>query len=1241
MAKRTTTVGRLLLDRELPPDLRSLARVIDKKGGMELFQALAIKHPEQYREISHKLAKLGYQTAFNTGGMSFGVDSLQKSDYGKNLRREMEARLASVLDDDSLDDKRREEEILKLIGPEVSKQQEAVYQEAMAKGNPLADQVRSGSRGNKMNLSSLLGSDLLYVDHRNHPLPLPVLHSYSEGLRPLEYFAGAYGARKGIVDVKLGVAKSGFLGKQLNQATHRLLVTEDDAQDAPKTLRGLPVDTNDPDNAGALLAAPAGRFPRNTILTPKILAAIHADGHHRILVRSPITGGPRQGGLYAKDVGIREFGGFPTIGSQVGLSGAQALNEPITQGTLSSKHSGGVAGASKATSGFDWINSLVQSPKTLKGGATHAQLDGTVDEIRPAPAGGWHVVIGGQEHYVPQGLGLKVSPKQVVEAGDVLSEGIPNSGEAVRHKGIGEGRRYFMQAFGTALRDSDLKADRRNIELVARGLINHITLTDEVGDNVPGDTITYDALENSYEPREGFETKKVDSALGHYLEAPYLHYSIGTKVRPSVQKELKEFGINSVDVHRDPPPFEPEMVRGMYTLQHDPDWLTRELGSGLKKSLLDAVHHGNTSNELGTSYVPGLAKGVGFGQRGLVVTPKPVQPIKAAEDADTLNQLLAAKGHSDRGDYAQKHQVMSKLMRERPDEFTIDSPHGYHYGVTHTPTKFKMHVPRDIIPIALRQRQISQQRAVEIPAVLRVKQTEEKAAASPDANYMGTAGAASGTHIRPPTPSGGGLLDIGKHLGTLTAGAGGAGGFRNSVSSAQFDRMVNPAAQASQSAVSKLPPTPTTSAGRRTQWGMNAPAGQTPVRGYISGIGSSLAGAAGATGAAIKNIGQLAATPFAWAGEQTGLLPQGTNQALQASRQQTVDVRDAGTHQMLNPRTSSAYSRAMDSQQGDLERAGHGTYAAGARFAADTAPSSLVPGGIAVGMGTGLAGGVEDAFSGYSDLSPEEVAERQTPTVFDKRSELKSAGASNPSELEFHGRLKDMDVTQLGRLCAQKSRMKSAGLFGAAKALGGAAFSRPMRRLAMGAGLGAATVGGIKNQLGLYDPTTTEGNLRHHWQRMMGAEGPANSGPGVLEGLAGSVGRGVSGLGTMLGSPAQSAAAAWQHFRGTAPKNDVMTTSGTPSYTPIPGAPGQYRQTNTFQKALDPAEALKKRQAEVYKNWAQQYMGPQQPHQGQAPFFAQQTPPAWTVPSEWLQQNDAQQFPYFSQMADQYDRSSM
>lgn len=110
---------------------------------------------------------------------------------------------------------------------------------------------------------------------------------------------------------------------------------------------------------------------------------------------------------------------------------------------------------------------------------------------------------------------------------------------------------------------------------------------------------------------------------GFYLEKPVLHYTIGTKLRPSVLKELESFGVKEVCAHKDPPPFEPEMIRGMAHVANDPDWATRLLGGYQQNSLLEGARRGSTSNTEGTSFVPALALGgVDFGRRGAIAKPQ-------------------------------------------------------------------------------------------------------------------------------------------------------------------------------------------------------------------------------------------------------------------------------------------------------------------------------------------------------------------------------------------------------------------------------------------------------------------------------------------------------------------------------------------------------------------------------------------------------------------------------------------
>lgn len=607
-----TTVGQLLVNEALPPDMRDYTRALDKKAIGKLLRELIDKHPDQYRDVAKKLSDVGRDVAYTSGSQSFGIEHLRPT-TSVHLSR---LRLNQVIRDTLAGpgtDQEKQDKIVEATAAEHERLMKELLVETRERGNPIADQVTSGSRGSPANLKRLLGGDHLYVDHRENVIPFPVQTSFSEGLKPAEFWASTYGARKGTIDVKFATQDAGYFAKQLNQITHRLMVTQMDADKPHTGIRGLPTDVTDPDNEGALLAHPVGGYARNTILTPKILKELEASGVKRLLVRSPMVGGPNPGGVYARDVGIREKGHMAPVGDMVGIAAAQALSERLSQGQLSSKHSGGVKGEAKAVSGFEHVNQLVQVPETFKGGAAHAQVDGHITAIQEAPAGGHYVYIGKERHYVKPGYKLTVKKGDTVEAGDMLSDGIPNPREIVRHKGIGEGRRYFMNAFSDAYRNSGMPFHRRNVELIARGLINHVELTDESGDHVAGDVLPYQNLEAEWQPRDGYETLAPKHAVGKYLESPVLHYTIGTKVKPSMLPVLDEFGVKTVDVHHEPPPFLPNMLQARYAVGADEDWMTRFLGSNQKKSLLDATHRSATSDTRSTSFVPALAAGMTFG----------------------------------------------------------------------------------------------------------------------------------------------------------------------------------------------------------------------------------------------------------------------------------------------------------------------------------------------------------------------------------------------------------------------------------------------------------------------------------------------------------------------------------------------------------------------------------------------------------------------------------------------------
>jgi len=62
-----------------------------------------------------------------------------------------------------------------------------------------------------------------------------------------------------------------------------------------------------------------------------------------------------------------------------------------------------------------------------------------------------------------------------------------------------------------------------------------------------------------------------------------------------------------------------------------------------------------------------------------------------------LDELRAAKTHSDRREYAYKHEILRRLMTQSPQDWRVDDPKPKYKGITHTPTKFRFHAPRGVI----------------------------------------------------------------------------------------------------------------------------------------------------------------------------------------------------------------------------------------------------------------------------------------------------------------------------------------------------------------------------------------------------------------------------------------------------------------------------------------------------------------------------------------------------------------
>lgn len=164
MPAQETTIGQLLIEHALPESMRGQHRVLNAKGVEELFQELAERHPEQYSEVAKKISDVGRHAATATGGFSGGLKHLQQPEAAKKMRIIMQHQLQQIYAQD-IPDSEKNKQVLQLAAATQKQLAGDVYAEALAAKNVMALQADTGVRGNKMNVNSLLGADMLYADN--------------------------------------------------------------------------------------------------------------------------------------------------------------------------------------------------------------------------------------------------------------------------------------------------------------------------------------------------------------------------------------------------------------------------------------------------------------------------------------------------------------------------------------------------------------------------------------------------------------------------------------------------------------------------------------------------------------------------------------------------------------------------------------------------------------------------------------------------------------------------------------------------------------------------------------------------------------------------------------------------------------------------------------------------------------------------------------------------------------------
>lgn len=591
----TQTLGQLLLNQHIPKQYQ----LTGESGKGELkkkMNELAHKDPVAYVKTITDLKREGDALA-TMEGLSIGLDDIAP-DY--KVRNKMMKPYEDAFKRATTDKQRSR------IAEEV---QEKMIGISTSHPGTMTQQVKSGARGKPVQFAKIVASPAAARDPYGYTEPWLITRSYSEGLKPSDYWVAGNEAILDTIKSTVSVSEPGELTKILMANMADALVTEEDCG----TRNGISMDVTDPNVVDRYLARDVGRFRRNTLVTSVVQSNIRKSGTSTILVRSPMTC-EADDGVCQKCQGLNEKGNIHELGTNVGVRSASAMGEPLSQFALDAKHGVRTAkGDRMRLQGVAGFRQIIESPKQFMNKATLADEDGKVTKIEKAPQGGSYVYVNQKQHFVTPNLGVTVKKGDAVERGDRLSEGIPKPDEIVRHKGLAAGRLYLVNTLRDLYENQGKTLDQRHFELLAKNELNHVRILDDPSNKfIKGDIVSYNKLRSSL--TSGIKEVPVNESLGQTLGKQYFHFSAGQRITPSTLHYLKKEGVKSVMVAPRAPEVEFIMKPASRAPLLHPDWLARLGHRNLKTTLQEAAHFGDISNLHGTHPVPAYAYGVDFGR---------------------------------------------------------------------------------------------------------------------------------------------------------------------------------------------------------------------------------------------------------------------------------------------------------------------------------------------------------------------------------------------------------------------------------------------------------------------------------------------------------------------------------------------------------------------------------------------------------------------------------------------------
>jgi DNA-directed RNA polymerase subunit beta' len=359
-----TTVGRVILNDQLPQDMPFINGLLKKKGLAQLVQYCYLKFGLVVTvQMLDQVKSLGFLYA-TRAGISIGIDDMVVPSEKAGLVREAEKEVVAVenqYQDGAITHGERYNKIIEIWSKVTEKVSDEMFQ-AMEEDdrtgrylNPIYIMADSGARGSKQQIRQLSGMRGLMAKPSGEIIETPITANFREGLNVLQYFISTHGARKGLADTALKTADSGYLTRRLVDVSQDVIVAETDCGTTegiyvePIIESGEIIEPLRDRIVGRVVLEDQKDYEGNVIvavnqeITEDLAAAIQAAGIERVKIRSVLTCESKRGVCvmcYGRNLAS---GRLVERGEAVGVIAAQSIGEPGTQLTMRTFHIGGTA----------------------------------------------------------------------------------------------------------------------------------------------------------------------------------------------------------------------------------------------------------------------------------------------------------------------------------------------------------------------------------------------------------------------------------------------------------------------------------------------------------------------------------------------------------------------------------------------------------------------------------------------------------------------------------------------------------------------------------------------------------------------------------------------------------------------------------------------------------------------------------------------------------------------------------